>query len=85
MNFKADEYIGGIKLDGKVICNVCGKELKIENGILKEDAFEVYKEWGYFSEKDLEVHKFVICEKCYDEWIKTFALPIDITKKQEVL
>ena len=68
-----------------VVCNVCGKVLKSENGILKEDAFEAVKEWGYFSKKDLEVHKFVMCEECYDSFVKSFAVPVTVEQKQEVM
>ena len=44
----------------RVVCNMCGRELKTENGLLMEDAFEAAKEWGYFSKKDLELHKFYL-------------------------
>ena len=50
-----------------IYCNVCGKKLFVEKGILKEDAFEAKKQWGYFSKKDGMLHSFVICEKCYDD------------------
>ncbi len=66
-------------------CNSCGKPLKEENGILKEDAFEATKEWGYFSGKDMEVHRFNLCEECYNKLIESFVIPIDIKKKLEVL
>lgn len=69
----------------KLLCNVCGKELKIENNILREDCLSVEKEWGYFSNKDLEVHKFCICEACYDKWIKSFVVPIAKDEQKEVL
>ena len=57
-----------------IYCNVCGKKLFIENGILKEDAFEAKKQWGYFSNKDGILHSFVICEKCYDKMIDSFVM-----------
>lgn len=66
-------------------CNSCGKLLKFENGILKEDAFEATKEWGYFSERDMEVHHFNLCEECYDKLISQFQIPVEIRKKLEVL
>lgn len=68
-----------------LLCNGCGKTLKIENGILKEDAFEATKEWGYFSGKDLEVHHFNLCEECYNKMISGFKIPVEIRKKLEVL
>jgi Fe2+ or Zn2+ uptake regulation protein len=68
-----------------LFCNCCGKMLKVENGILKEDAFEATKEWGYFSEKDMEVHHFNLCEECYDKLISQFKIPVKINKKLEAL
>ena len=64
---------------------MCGRELKIENGLLKEDAFEAAKEWGYFSGKDLELHRFTICEKCYDKWTSSFLIPMERQAKKEVM
>jgi hypothetical protein len=66
-------------------CNVCGKTICIEHGIMKEDVFEAAKEWGYFSKYDLEVHRFNICEECYDKLIATFKIPIEVVRKKEVL
>ncbi len=68
-----------------ICCHQCGRELKTEKGILTEDALVVKKEWGYFSNKDLAVHEFVICESCYDNWISGFAEPVRESKKVEVL
>jgi len=71
--------------DKDIRCNVCGKQIFMEQGILKEDVFEAAKEWGYFSKYDLEVHKFNICEECYDNLIKSFKIPIKVIRKKEVL
>lgn len=74
-------------LNGEAVmrCNCCGKALKVENGILKEDAFEATKEWGYFSERDLEVHHFNLCEECYNKLISGFKIPVEIKNKTEAL
>jgi len=71
--------------DVPIYCNLCGKSLKVENGILKEDAFEATKEWGYFSERDTQVHHFNLCEDCYEKLIAGFQIPVDIRRKLEVL
>lgn len=71
--------------DAPIYCNSCGKVLKVENGILVEDAFEATKEWGYFSERDLEVHRFKLCEECYNKLIAQFKIPVKVSKKMEVL
>lgn len=61
----------------KIICNKCGKEIIVKNGMSEEDVLSVEKRWGYFSSKDNEVHGFDLCEECYDRWIETFAIPIE--------
>ncbi|NLC17934.1 MAG: hypothetical protein GX757_01725 [Clostridiales bacterium] len=66
-------------------CNCCGRALKVENGILKEDAFEATKEWGYFSERDLEVHHFNLCEDCYNKLISEFKIPVEVRNKTEAM
>lgn len=68
-----------------IACNSCGRTLCMEKGILKEDAIQVTKEWGFFSSRDLEIHKFTICEECYDSIISNFKIPIEITDKKEAL
>lgn len=71
--------------DMQVYCNSCGKELKVENGILKEDAFEAKKEWGYFSDLDTQIHSFTLCEECYKKIIGGFEIPVEVRTKTEVL
>ena len=61
----------------KVVCNKCGKVILVHNGILTEDMLSVEKRWNYFSNKDNDVHRFDLCEACYDEWIGTFCVPIE--------
>ena len=68
----------------EVVCNVCGRVLRMENGILKEDAFEAKKQWGYFSEKDATLHSFVICEKCYDKITDAFVIPPRVEEVTEL-
>lgn len=72
-------------INKEILCNMCGKVIKFDHGILKEDVFQGHKEWGYFSNKDLEVHKFNICEDCYEKLIQTFKIPIQVEKKIEVM
>lgn len=62
----------------KIICNCCKKEIEVKNGILQGDVLSVEKRWNYFSDKDNEVHRFDICEECYDKFVQTFQIPIEI-------
>lgn len=66
------------KILTKIVCNKCKKEMNVENGIPREDLLSVEKRWGYFSEKDGEVHRFDLCETCYNELIRSFAIPVEI-------
>lgn len=66
-------------------CNCCGKEIKKEKGLQKEDVLAVVKDWGYFSGKDMERHSFVICETCYDTWVSGFKIPPEVAERTEAL
>lgn len=68
-----------------VICNKCGKKLHMENGVLMEDAVELVKAWGYFSNKDGETHRLCLCEHCYDRLIKDFVVPVEIRGTTELV
>lgn len=69
----------------KIYCNMCGKSIRIENQIPMEDMLSVEKSWGYFSEKDGEVHSFELCEECYDKLVKGFAFPPSVKKQKEMI
>lgn len=66
-----------------VVCNQCGKELRVESGILMEGILEVKQNFGFFSGKDGETHSFDLCEACYDKWIEGFAVPVQKTEEFE--
>lgn len=73
------------KKKNPIHCNSCGKMIVFENGIMKEDAFEAKKEWGYFSKRDLEVHHFNLCEDCYEQITAQFKIPVRVDRKLEAL
>ncbi len=66
-------------------CNCCGKEIKEEQGISKEEVLTVVKDWGYFSAKDMEQHRFIVCEACYDKWVSGFKIPPEVAERTEAL
>ena len=78
------KYTQDNKLD-KIICNKCGRELNVEKQIPKEGVLSVRTAWGYFSKKDGQIHSFDLCEDCYDQWIKTFAVPVEKEEDTELL
>ncbi len=68
-----------------ILCNKCKKEIKVENGIIKEGIFGAEHLFGYFSEKDGETHSFDLCEECYDKIVSDFKIPPEITEVKELL
>ena len=60
----------------KIICNKCGKEIKVIRGVAQEDFLEVNKRWGYFSNKDNQEDTFELCEECYDEFVASFKFKL---------
>lgn len=66
-------------------CNSCGKELRMQNDIVLEGAISSNIKWEYFSEKDGQSHKFVLCESCYDKIIGDFKIPIEIVEEVELI
>ena len=69
----------------QVVCNKCGRALKLENGYLKEYCFSADTVFGYFSHKDGSSQHFDLCEDCYDEVTAQFALVPDETEETELL
>lgn len=69
----------------KVVCNQCGRELKLEEGYLREGCYEGQQVFGYFSRKDGLRHKFDLCEECYDKWISGFIIPVEEEEISELL
>ena len=73
-----------MRRDTKVFCNQCGKELREQSGRLEEGCCHVEQRWGYFSDKDMEVHTFDLCEDCYDQLTAAFLLPIKVEQQIEL-
>lgn len=65
-----------VRKNEEVICNQCGKKLFMQNGILMEGCVSVDTTFGYFSGKDGLRHRFDLCEKCYDQIIRAFSIPV---------
>ena len=69
----------------QVVCNQCKKELKVEQGYLKEGCFSADTTFGYFSRKDGMRHCFDLCEECYDKMIAGFQIPVEESEVNELL
>ena len=68
-----------------VVCNQCGKELIVEEGILKEGCFSVRYKFDYFSNKDGYIYNLDLCEECFDKWSSQFTIPVQIEETKEFL
>lgn len=75
----------GEKKLAQVVCNRCGKSLKVEDGRLKEGCFSATAAFGYFSRKDGSIHRFDLCEDCYDSVIAQFSVPVEEEAVTELL
>lgn len=62
----------------KIICNRCGREIAVKEGVPCEDVLHVEKRWGYFSGKDNRRDSFDLCETCYDQMVAGFQVQIEI-------
>lgn len=69
----------------QVVCNKCGRSLKVENGYLREYCFSADTVFGYFSQKDGKKHHFDLCEDCYDELTAGFAVEAEELDETEFL
>ncbi|MBE5927492.1 MAG: hypothetical protein E7270_11105 [Lachnospiraceae bacterium] len=69
----------------KIFCNKCGKKFVMNKDIVQEGIFNMEYMWGYFSKKDGEIHSFDLCEKCYDDMISQFIIPVDIRDSNEMI
>lgn len=69
----------------RVICNGCGRKLVVEDGILREGAFSAEYSWDYFSEKDGEIHRWDLCEECYDRMTGQFRIRPDVEELVEFI
>lgn len=68
-----------------IYCNCCGRRILEKENAEREEYLTVIKEWGFFSGKDGEIHRFTVCEACYDQWIRQFRIPVSVEEKTELL
>lgn len=61
-----------------VKCDRCGESCWDEEHMNIEYA-EMKAMWGYATKKDCERHKIQLCEKCYDETVKTMGIKVQIS------
>ena len=66
-----------MKKQNIIYCNRCGREITHEEVIPQGEGLHVEKHWGYFSRKDGEIHRFDLCENCYDHLLGEFTLPVE--------
>lgn len=69
----------------KAVCNCCGKNLLVENGLLKEECVHVEHDFGFFGKKDGMSHKFDLCEECYRRITEAFSIPVEEWERTELL
>lgn len=68
----------------KIYCNKCGKEIIRDVHGNYPDHLHVEKQWGFFSDKDMEIHEWNLCEECYDKFLKKFVIPASAKEALEL-
>lgn len=74
-----------MKTDKDIYCNMCGKKIRTEKGIPREDFLSVKKKWGYFSGQDGLQYEFELCEECCRRFTEQFQIPVTVTEPHEWL
>lgn len=69
----------------KIVCNSCGNAVEVIDDVVKTDVITVKKTWGYFSKKDGQVHRYDMCETCYDRMISEFLIPVTVEDATELI
>ena len=64
-----------------VLCNRCGASTKCPLGNF--ECISAVASWGYSSLKDMEKHRFDLCEDCYDRFVECFIIPPTIEGLEE--
>ncbi len=82
MRIYSDETKSELEL---ITCNACGRSIPVEKGIVKEGICSCLEKFGYFSNKDGQIHRFDLCESCYDEMVKKFKIPVEIEESNEMV
>ena len=67
-----------------VICNGCGRQLKVEKGVLREGCFCAEQIFGYFSSMDGKRVSFDLCEECFQRLLNSFVIPAEIEEETEL-
>ncbi len=69
----------------EMFCDRCGKKIHVKDGIVMEGVFSFEYEWGFFSNKDGEIHSADLCEKCYDEVVSLCNIKVIKKEKTEII
>ena len=56
-----------------ITCNKCGKTIP-DN----EENIHISNTFGYYSDFDMETHRFDLCQDCYKNLINSMTIPIEI-------
>ena len=68
----------------EILCNCCGRKIRIEKGMVMEGVFHGQVQWDIFK-KDGESHSFDLCEACYDRLTAGFKIPPEKITEKELL
>lgn len=69
----------------RVLCNCCGRELEMENGVLLEECIHMEHDFGFFGSRDGESDCFDLCGECYQKITSRFSIAPQSRERTELL
>jgi hypothetical protein len=60
----------------KVVCNMCGKTVEVDEYGNIKDYIHIEKKWGYSSDMDGDEDSIDLCQQCYKAFISKFKINI---------
>ena len=70
---------GGFGMKEALKCNVCTRAIEKDPAGYYEDHLEIVKKWGYHSPYDGEIHRIDVCIECYQSWVATLTIPLQVS------
>jgi len=84
MSFITEEVQQTAHVIKAVVCDICGKEIKVNSGQPEEDFLHVQKPWNEESRYFGVQHTFDVCASCYSDILVQFQVKIKQEKVRVV-
>jgi hypothetical protein len=72
-----EEEVKEVDIIDSIVCNRCGKEVIAYNGMCGTCTHNFEIQFGWGSKRDTDIWKFDLCEKCLEDFVSTFKIPVE--------